>query len=140
MDVRHSLGWYPILAHSWMRWYISSSRTVHVHQYALPVMPEIPGAFIGAAVNSASWTSHFVTSWYSISSTLYSRSMGGSSESWGCGGKRVDLSKRHLSLCETAGVPLSPLDRAGDVYTHFPFVHFLKFHMLCTSASSVSFR
>src|SRR5260370_42369617 len=102
MDICHSLGWYPILAHSWMRWYISSSRTVHVHQYALPVMLEILGAFIGAAVNSASQTSHFVTSWYSISSTLYSRSMGGSSESWGCGGKRVDLGKRNSSLWKTS--------------------------------------
>ena|SRR5258708_39289326 len=73
-----------------------------------------------------------------MSPALDSRSMGGSSDSWGWAGKRVDLSKVHLSLCVTAGTSPSPLDRAGDVYTCFPFVHFRKFHMLCKSTSSVS--
>src|SRR5258708_2778473 len=140
MDVCHSLGWYPILAHRQMRWYISSSRTIHVQQYAFPVIPVIPGAFIGAAVNSASQTSCLVTSWYSMSSALYSRSIRGSSDNCGWGGKRVDLSRLHLSLCVTASASPFPLESAGDVYTCFPFVHFWKFHILCASAPSVSFR
>src|SRR5258708_21258744 len=97
-----------------MRWYSSSSKTVHIQQYALPVMLVIPGAFIGAAVNSASWTSHFVTSWYVMSSVLGSRSMGGSSVNCGWGGNRVVLSRLHLSLCVTTGSSPSPLESAGD--------------------------
>ncbi len=78
-------------------------------------MPEIPGAFIRAAVNSALCTSLLVTSWYAISSDLGRRSMGGSSVSPGWGGKRVVLRREHLALYKTAGSTPSPLDSAGDV-------------------------
>ncbi len=75
-----------------------------------------------------------------MSSVLGSRSMGGSLVNWGWGGNSVVLSKLHLSLCVTAGSSPLPLVSARDMYTHFPLVHLWKFHMLCRSASSVSFR
>src|SRR5260370_33449477 len=85
-------------------------------------------------------TSHFVTSWYAKSSSLGSKSMGGSLVSCSWGGKRVVLSRLHLSICDTTGSTLSPLDRVGDVYVCFPFVHLQKFHMFWALASLVSFR
>src|SRR5258708_940146 len=123
-----------------MRWYSSSSKTVHIQQYALPVMLVIPGAFIGAAVNSASWTSHIVQCWCVVSSVLGHRAMGGSLVTCGGGRNRVVLSRLHLSLCVTTGSSPSPLESAGDVYTCFPLVHLWKFHMSCMSAPSVSSR
>ncbi len=98
------------------------------------------GAFIGAAVNKASHASHFVTSWYSMSSGLGSRFIRGSSASVGCSGNSVVQRRLHFLLCVTAGISPSPLDRAGDVYTCFLHVHFQKSHMFRASASSVSFK
>src|SRR5258708_5123005 len=98
-----------------MRWNNSSSMIIHAQQYALLVMPVILGAFIGAAVNSALWTSCFMTSWYNISSSLGSRSRMGSLASWGWGGNSVVLSRLHLLVCVTAGSPPSPLNSVGEV-------------------------
>src|SRR5260370_17617157 len=103
-------------------------------------MPVILGAFIGAAVNSASCTSHFMTSWYAMSSSLGSKSKGGSSASKGLSGNSVILSRLHLLVCVTAGSPPSPFDSTGDVYVHLLLVHLWKFHILHVSASSVSFN
>ena len=64
--------------HRQMRWNISSSMIDHAQQYALPVMPMMLGAFMGAAENSALQTLHLVTSWYVMSSSLGSKSRVGS--------------------------------------------------------------
>src|SRR5258708_5304479 len=112
----------------------------HAHQYALPVMPVILGVFIGAAMNSASCTSCFVTSWYAMSSSLGSKSKRGSSAGWGLGRNSVVLSRLHLSVCITTGSPPSPFDSTGDVYVHLSLVLLWKFLLVHVAASSVSFK
>src|SRR5258708_39504907 len=108
----------------------------HAHQYALPVMPVILGVFIGAAMNSASCTSCFVTSWDAMSSSLGSKSKRGSSAGWGLGRDSGVLSRLHLSVSITTGSPQSPFDSAGAGDVHLSLVHLGKFHIVHVSASS----
>ena len=61
MDVCHFCGWYPESTQSLIRWNISSWRVVQAHLQALPMRPDMPGAFICTVMNIASFTSLFVT-------------------------------------------------------------------------------
>src|SRR5258708_11315456 len=63
-----------------------------------------------------------------------------SSASKGLSGNSVILSRLHLLVCVTTGLPPSPFDSTGDVYVHLLLVHLQKFHILHVSASSVSFK
>src|SRR5258708_1052115 len=88
IDVHYILGWYPESTHNLTRLYIVSSITSHAHLHALPVRPDMPGAFSWAAVNIASLTSLLVTLLYTMLLGSWFMFGSGSSSRWEGVGKR----------------------------------------------------
>src|SRR5258708_2237546 len=112
-----------------MRWNISSSMGLHAHLHALPVSPEIPGAFSCTAVKIMSLTSLFMTLLYSRSLGFGVRLTGGSFAMSDGSGNRCSLRVVHFSACSTAGGRFSPHSSGGDMYILAFWVHLQYDHM-----------